>query len=827
MGQDTVFIARGREQERALSAVTTGQGVAIVGAAGMGKTALATSMAEHLDSSAFAVVWTTATRAAQQVPFGVFAGLLRGEDEIHPALVPDRVATKLLRRAGDRIPVLVLDDAHLMDEPSAGVALTLAGGGDLRLVVTARSEDPVPDAVVALWKDKYLHRVDVTPFRRCDTAQLLRTLLTGEVAGPMVELLHQWSDGNPLFLAELVRHGRATRQIVHEGGLWWWRSGTAEPPCLPELFTHRLTGPEQDIVTAAAIGGPLPLSIVDTFDPATVESLEERRILTTAPEEGLVRLTQPLLGAAIRQSTSGARRRRVAQTMLSTMDFDGHDIVTTARWHLEAGTCVDPAVLLHACASVQHVDPELAVRLARRALNVTGAVEASIALARSLVEYGESADARTVLESARDSAHTEADQRKSVLALAEFQCWVDRDPGGALQALRTLRHEDVDELTSLILLFAGRTAEALSVAARTKAGRAPLATAVALTLRGRTTEAIALARRKAAETGHGTAIAALALANVWGVGVSDIPLSDPVLGRWPSGPAVPGGELKPMPWTLLDGHIRWVRGERQRPIDRLREAVVQQSAGWRWFHAEATAWLAISLAEDGRPGEAEQVTVHSDPIGLVPGLRLKALAAIAAARGDLTAAGNHIESAIVSARKAGCPAVELDYLTEAAYLHQPVAGELTRVLQQVDGPRLIASGSAALALTRWDGAELLHHAIELDRLGLCRLSWRTAEAAAAILKRRHHPRAAEAIVLVARLREVLRREAPADAPRGLTTRETQVAALAAGGMSDREISGRLSLSVRTVESHLARVYHKLGVHSRHELPRDLGWVIAQ
>jgi MoxR-like ATPase len=45
MGQDTVFIARAREQERALSAVTTGQGVAIVGAAGMGKTALATSMA--------------------------------------------------------------------------------------------------------------------------------------------------------------------------------------------------------------------------------------------------------------------------------------------------------------------------------------------------------------------------------------------------------------------------------------------------------------------------------------------------------------------------------------------------------------------------------------------------------------------------------------------------------------------------------------------------------------------------------------------------------------------------------------------------------------
>ena len=56
----------------------------------------------------------------------------------------------------------------------------------------------------------------------------------------------------------------------------------------------------------------------------------------------------------------------------------------------------------------------------------------------------------------------------------------------------------------------------------------------------------------------------------------------------------------------------------------------------------------------------------------------------------------------------------------------------------------------------------------------------------------------------------------------LTARESEVAGLAAGGLADREIAARLVVSVRTVESHLARVYRKLGIGSRGELVRALG-----
>ena len=56
----------------------------------------------------------------------------------------------------------------------------------------------------------------------------------------------------------------------------------------------------------------------------------------------------------------------------------------------------------------------------------------------------------------------------------------------------------------------------------------------------------------------------------------------------------------------------------------------------------------------------------------------------------------------------------------------------------------------------------------------------------------------------------------------LSTREHEIAALAAGGASNREIATRLVVSVRTVENHLQRAYRKLGVTSRRDLPRLFG-----
>jgi DNA-binding CsgD family transcriptional regulator len=51
----------------------------------------------------------------------------------------------------------------------------------------------------------------------------------------------------------------------------------------------------------------------------------------------------------------------------------------------------------------------------------------------------------------------------------------------------------------------------------------------------------------------------------------------------------------------------------------------------------------------------------------------------------------------------------------------------------------------------------------------------------------------------------------------LTAQERQIVALAASGLTNREIAERLKLSPRTIASHLYHVYPKLGVTRRHEL----------
>jgi DNA-binding CsgD family transcriptional regulator len=63
-------------------------------------------------------------------------------------------------------------------------------------------------------------------------------------------------------------------------------------------------------------------------------------------------------------------------------------------------------------------------------------------------------------------------------------------------------------------------------------------------------------------------------------------------------------------------------------------------------------------------------------------------------------------------------------------------------------------------------------------------------------------------------------------PRPLTRRESQIAKLASKGVPNGKIARRLGLSVRTVESHLYRVYGKLGVSTRDKLPPLLGALIV-
>jgi DNA-binding NarL/FixJ family response regulator len=63
--------------------------------------------------------------------------------------------------------------------------------------------------------------------------------------------------------------------------------------------------------------------------------------------------------------------------------------------------------------------------------------------------------------------------------------------------------------------------------------------------------------------------------------------------------------------------------------------------------------------------------------------------------------------------------------------------------------------------------------------------------------------------------------APGDATR-LSPSEQRVAELAGSGMTNRDVAAALFISPKTVEANLARIYRKLGIHSRAELGRLVG-----
>ena len=54
-------------------------------------------------------------------------------------------------------------------------------------------------------------------------------------------------------------------------------------------------------------------------------------------------------------------------------------------------------------------------------------------------------------------------------------------------------------------------------------------------------------------------------------------------------------------------------------------------------------------------------------------------------------------------------------------------------------------------------------------------------------------------------------------PDPLTPQELQVARLVVTGRANREVAEALFVSARTVESHLGRIYRKLGIRSRSQL----------
>ncbi|WP_194915470.1 LuxR family transcriptional regulator [Catenulispora rubra] len=269
--------------------------------------------------------------------------------------------------------------------------------------------------------------------------------------------------------------------------------------------------------------------------------------------------------------------------------------------------------------------------------------------------------------------------------------------------------------------------------------------------------------------------------------------------------------------------------------------------------ASLTVSRALLAIMDGDLDGAEATLLAAlerlPPIPLVRVIMDTPLATIALLRGDVGQAITLLDGVLEQARAVyvhepaarGRPEGDLGQaLVTAGRLDEAeaVAGELAEIGERLGRPTLSGialrvRGMIAAAQGELDeAAELLTRAVEAHEASPMPIERGRSLLALGQVQRRRKAKTEARQALqdaldcfeshghrpFAQLAEAeLARGQRAGAGSVLTASEQRVADLVAGGYTNREVAARLSMSVRTVESHVASVFRKLGVRSRTEL----------
>ncbi|MGH9817085.1 MAG: response regulator transcription factor, partial [Candidatus Acidiferrales bacterium] len=242
----------------------------------------------------------------------------------------------------------------------------------------------------------------------------------------------------------------------------------------------------------------------------------------------------------------------------------------------------------------------------------------------------------------------------------------------------------------------------------------------------------------------------------------------------------------------------------------------------------STAWLATALAMAGDVQGAQR-TLAQLPRGNAREFRYweaeQALAEawVAAVNGLPTMAVQTALEAANQARSLGRPAREVLCLqTATQFGDSSFADRLAELSSIVQGPRVAAAAAHCAALRAHDGDDLLEASRSYEAFG-DRVAAADSAAQAAVAFREHGRRGAS--LTASAVAQRLAGESGADTyalrtsatELPLTGRQREIVALAARGLSNREIAEQLVLSVRTVEGHLFQASQKVGVNTREEL----------
>jgi DNA-binding NarL/FixJ family response regulator len=834
-------------------------GMVLIGAAGVGKTRLAQEALAAAEQQGALVRWVAGTASARTLPLGAFATTLKLAD-LDPARLVPQATEALLAGAGPAGVVVVVDDAHLLDELSAVLVHQLVLRKAAGVVLTLRTGEPAQDAVTALWKDGHLPRLELEPLSPQETANLVETRLGGPVDDNAVLRLWSITRGNALYLRQLVDHELASGRLREFAGVWRWSGQLTLSPALVELVSTRigaLPQHQRGVLDVLAFGGPLEVPLLAELTGGdTMEEMEAKGLIEVSPEgrRWQVRLADPMFGEVQRRRTGALYARRLRRRIASALSAAGGRRADDALRHavllLDSDAQPDAALLTDAARRATELgNLALAARLARTAVSAGGGFEPRLLLGSALGWTGRVTEAGSEWAALPTLARTELQQAQAAMTRAKVLAWSGR-PAEAEAELDAAAFATTDEAADLVLAgvrsvlnaYLGRTAQAAEGGAevlshpRCPSAAVPWATwglAMARGGLGLLDDVEAALRRMESEApGAGLHQRALVvMSSTRGLLLAGLPdQADRIARRFREQSPDSLGRPVDVFTRFMAAESATFRGQVETAARGYRQAVAAHHGGdpngWS-FTGLVGLTTALGMRGDAAPaGRALlEMTAEHHPtyVYLAPNVLL-ARAWVAAAEGGVSEAATLARKAAEVAASQGQSAVEVLALhTAVCFGDGTVAARLARLATEVNGPRAQIAAAHALALAADDGPGLQTVSVRLEQMGALLLAVDAAAQAAAAYA--HDNRRGSAQTATARARRLAQAcegaRTPAlaalTAPPKITRRQREILTLAASGLSNGDIAQRLVVSIRTVENHLYRATTRLGISNRTEL----------
>lgn len=378
---------------------------------GIGKSALTEAITERL-SHEMIIVHIHGSSSLAGVPFGVLAPYtaeLTAEDSVSPVAVLRSVWTYFEKlKAGKDTPLLlVVDDAHHLDDASAGIVADMISAGWVSVVAAGRPRPGLPQALDQLWYDGLADRVDLRPLNREQIEEVLSHVLDGTVPAGTVDSIWSASGGNPRIL-DAVLHDAAERGLLAKRNGIWMLLGPlpADGARLTAVVTKdllRRRHEEQEALKLTALAEPVSRKVIEDICGAEVvrSLLDQQMIVENPGYPAELRMWNALVGQAFRTNISVSRSLQLLETIRGHGDAPAGDEarLRAVEWALECGQRVADAELLEAArTAVARFRNENARLVAARVHDPVLAPHAQAVQARALFNQGYYAEAASVLD---------------------------------------------------------------------------------------------------------------------------------------------------------------------------------------------------------------------------------------------------------------------------------------------------------------------------------------------------------------------------------------------------------------------------------------------